>query len=53
MSAARHRSAWRRTETWLWTGPAGHLVGGALDLIEAFVLYAISRARARGESPSN
>jgi hypothetical protein len=53
VSARRHHSLWRRAETWLWTGPAGHLVGGALDLVEAFVLYLVSRARARRESPSN
>jgi hypothetical protein len=26
-------------EAWLWTGPLGHLVGGALDLLQALVSY--------------
>jgi hypothetical protein len=34
-------------ETWLWTGPAGHLLGGALDVIEALARYALARARGR------
>jgi hypothetical protein len=25
----------RRLETWLWTGPLGHLLGGALDVAQA------------------
>ncbi|HTB71262.1 MAG TPA: hypothetical protein VK707_09800 [Solirubrobacteraceae bacterium] len=29
----------RRLESWLWTGPVGHLLGGALDLGEALVRY--------------
>jgi hypothetical protein len=37
----------RRAETWLWTGPAGHLLGGALDVIGALARYALARARGR------
>ncbi|MGH2911617.1 MAG: hypothetical protein ACRDJ3_03985 [Solirubrobacteraceae bacterium] len=29
-----------RLETWLWTGPFGHLVGGMLDFTEALARYA-------------
>ncbi|HEU0249680.1 MAG TPA: hypothetical protein VFR48_03050 [Solirubrobacteraceae bacterium] len=29
----------RHLETWLWTGPIGHLLGGALDLAEALLRY--------------
>jgi hypothetical protein len=36
-----------RLERWLWTGPVGHLIGGGLDLIEAYTRYAISRLRKR------
>jgi hypothetical protein len=35
-------------ETWLWTGPLGHLLGGALDFGQALARYLL--ARARGES---
>jgi hypothetical protein len=28
-------STTRRVETWLWTGPLGHLLGGALDVAQA------------------
>jgi hypothetical protein len=44
LGAANRR---RRAETWLWTGPAGHLVGGALDVFEALARYAFMRARER------
>jgi len=30
---------------WLWTGPAGHLAGGALDLLSALVRHRLARAR--------
>jgi len=42
---ARRPSAWQRAETWLWTGPVGHLVGGALDLMGALAVYWFGRAR--------
>jgi hypothetical protein len=32
--ATRHR-----LETWLWTGPVGHLVGGTLDFAEALLRW--------------
>jgi hypothetical protein len=44
MSAWRGRAASRRLETWLWTGPLGHLVGGALDLGEALLRHGLARA---------
>jgi hypothetical protein len=28
-------SARRRLETWFWTGPLGHLLGGGLDFARA------------------
>jgi len=31
----------------LWTGPAGHLLGGALDLLAALTRYALATARGR------
>ncbi|HEX5852867.1 MAG TPA: hypothetical protein VFY36_07235 [Solirubrobacteraceae bacterium] len=37
----------RRVETWLWTGPVGHLLGGALDFLQALARYAYARARGR------
>ncbi len=33
------RSLARRAETWLWTGPAGHLLGGTLDFLVALARY--------------
>ncbi|HEY7830527.1 MAG TPA: hypothetical protein VIC06_08190 [Solirubrobacteraceae bacterium] len=42
------RSPLRRVETWLWTGPAGHLLGGTLDFIQALARYLrVRRARLR------
>jgi hypothetical protein len=37
----------RRAEAWLWTGPAGHLLGGSLDLLAALARYRVARARDR------
>ncbi len=37
----------RRAEAWLWTGPAGHLVGGSLDFLAALARYLLARARGR------
>ncbi|HEX3910278.1 MAG TPA: hypothetical protein VHW67_06205 [Solirubrobacteraceae bacterium] len=31
--------AHRRLETWLWTGPLGHLLGGGLDVAQGLLLY--------------
>jgi hypothetical protein len=39
------RERYRQLEARLWTGPAGHLLGGALDLFEAIARYALARAR--------
>jgi len=41
----RRRPPWRRAESWLWTGPLGHLAGGAIDFLEALARYWIARAR--------
>jgi hypothetical protein len=43
VSARAHRRATRRLETWLWTGPAGHLVGGVLDFAGALSRYLLAR----------
>jgi hypothetical protein len=32
-------------ETWLWTGPIGHLVGGTLDFAQALARYLLARVR--------
>jgi hypothetical protein len=46
----RHGAAARRFERRLWTGPAGHLVGGALDFGQALARYlAIERRIARAD----
>jgi hypothetical protein len=34
-----------RLEGRLWTGPAGHLIGGTLDLLEALARHLLVRAR--------
>jgi len=42
------RTRWhRRAETWLWTGPPGHLAGGALDFLAALARYLLARAQGR------
>jgi len=35
----------RRLERWLWTGPIGHLAGGALDFAQALARYVRARSR--------
>ncbi|HYM55108.1 MAG TPA: hypothetical protein VES97_07075 [Solirubrobacteraceae bacterium] len=47
MTARRASSRTRRAEAWLWTGPAGHLLGGALDFLVALGRYLLARARGR------
>jgi hypothetical protein len=37
------RSAQRRAEAWLWTGPVGHLLGGTLDFLQALMRYRWAR----------
>jgi hypothetical protein len=39
----------KRLETWLWTGPVGHFVGGALDLLQALVTYRRKRRAGGGQ----
>ncbi|HKH79385.1 MAG TPA: hypothetical protein VJ996_05140 [Solirubrobacteraceae bacterium] len=46
--AARDRAPHRPIETWLWTGPLGHLIGGGFDFGQALGRYLL--ARARGQS---
>ncbi|HEV7163288.1 MAG TPA: hypothetical protein VGN25_08545 [Solirubrobacteraceae bacterium] len=42
------RAPWhRRLEAWLWTGPAGHFLGGSLDFAQALGRYAWARAHGR------
>jgi hypothetical protein len=38
----------RRARAWLWTGPAGHLLGGSLDFVAALARYVLARVRGRG-----
>ncbi|HEY2631051.1 MAG TPA: hypothetical protein VGI26_01590 [Solirubrobacteraceae bacterium] len=38
-----------RLETWLWTGPLGHLIGGTLDFAGALASY--MRFRLTGRAP--
>ena len=40
-------SAHRRLETWFWTGPLGHLLGGGIDFFRALAGYLLARFRAR------
>jgi hypothetical protein len=37
----------RDLETWLWTGPIGHLVGGSLDFGQALARYLLTRTLGR------
>jgi hypothetical protein len=34
-------------ETWLWTGPLGHLLGGGVDFGQALTRHLLARARGR------
>jgi len=47
MRSGDSSARWARAEAWLWTGPLGHLAGGALDLAGALARYARARARVR------
>jgi hypothetical protein len=51
VSAPRRSTRLRTIEAWLWTGPVGHLLGGALDVLEALARYAISRLLRRLRTP--
>ncbi len=46
-AGARATSLGRRVETWLWTGPFGHLLGGGLDFGHALGHYLLARASGR------
>jgi hypothetical protein len=50
--AAPLRAPARRLETWLWTGPVGHLLGGGLDFLQALARYLRACQRRRRESPT-
>jgi hypothetical protein len=39
------RSPLARAETWLLTGPVGHLVGGTIDFLEALARYLLAWIR--------
>jgi hypothetical protein len=45
MSTVKRRM--RRLESWLWTGPLGHLLGGGADFATALARYGIARLRQR------
>jgi len=47
MRTRRSHTPGRRAQAWLWTGPVGHFVGGALDLLAALAGYALLRVRDR------
>ena len=47
MGTPSHNSPLQRGETWLWTGPVGHLLGGTLDFLAALTRYGLKRARGR------
>jgi hypothetical protein len=40
----------RRAEARLWTGPAAHLLGGALDVLEALGKVGLAQLRERRRS---
>ena len=42
----------RRTVTWLYIGPLGHLYGGVADWAELVARYAWARARGRPPWPT-
>lgn len=42
------RRALIKLETWLWTGPIGHLLGGCLDFAVALVRYRRSQGKRTG-----
>jgi hypothetical protein len=52
MRASSHGRRRRRAETWLWTGPAGHLLGGTLDFLAALARYGLPRAKRARPGPS-
>jgi hypothetical protein len=43
MASRSGSSPLHQLETWLWTGPVGHLLGGALDLTGATARYLLAR----------
>jgi hypothetical protein len=45
--ARGHRAALRRAEARLWSGRAAHLIGGALDFVQALVGYLLAHRRGR------
>jgi hypothetical protein len=40
-------SARRRLETWFWTGPLGHLLGGGFDFVQALSRYLLAKCGLR------
>jgi hypothetical protein len=47
MTVPPKRTARERAESRLWTGPAGHLAGGSLDLLETLARYWRASVRRR------
>jgi hypothetical protein len=50
MRLSRRPPSWKGLETWLWTGPLGHLLGGTLDLGAALLRHGLRRARRGGRA---
>jgi hypothetical protein len=50
VSDRRRAGPLRRLEGRLWTGPAAHLLGGALDVVEALARVGLRRLLRRGGS---
>jgi hypothetical protein len=45
MAGGTRFSATRRLEAWLWTGPPGHLLGGAIDFSVVLARALVTRYR--------
>jgi uncharacterized membrane-anchored protein len=50
MKPRGNRHVHRRFETWLWTGPVGHLLGGGLDVAQGLLVYLRTRKAGGGRS---
>ncbi|HTZ86271.1 MAG TPA: hypothetical protein VMB05_06350 [Solirubrobacteraceae bacterium] len=51
MKARRNGQLHRRLEAWLWTGPVGHFLGGALDVAQGLATFYRDKRKA-GDGPS-
>jgi len=50
VAGQRRSTPLQRAEARLWTGPVAHLLGGALDVLEALGRYGLARMGARARS---